>query len=70
MPSAPGSVTIAELLARYQVILLDAYGVLVNGTSALPGAADLLAAITAHDRRQGVRVDLLPRARRTLIDAG
>ena len=35
-------VTIDELIARYDVLLLDAYGVLVHSTGALPGAAALI----------------------------
>jgi len=34
--------TIEELIPRYPVLLLDAYGVLVNDSSALPGAAGLI----------------------------
>jgi HAD superfamily hydrolase (TIGR01459 family) len=49
--TAPRPITIGELMARYQVILLDAYGVLVDNAGALPGAADMLAAITAQGRR-------------------
>jgi HAD superfamily hydrolase (TIGR01450 family) len=36
-----------ELLARYQVFLLDAYGVLVTADDALPGAAEFLARLRA-----------------------
>jgi HAD superfamily hydrolase (TIGR01450 family) len=49
--TAPRPITIDELMVRYQVILLDAYGVLVDNAGALPGAAALLAAITARGRR-------------------
>jgi HAD superfamily hydrolase (TIGR01450 family) len=38
----PSKITIEELIARYPVLLLDAYGVLVNSTGALPGAAGLI----------------------------
>lgn len=41
MPAVP-RIQIDELIARYAVILLDAYGVLVNSEGALPGAAALL----------------------------
>lgn len=34
-------ITIASLIDRYDVLLLDAYGVLVNSSGALPGAAEL-----------------------------
>ncbi len=40
--SAPNPITIQELRARYKVLLLDAYGVLVNDGGALPGAAGLI----------------------------
>lgn len=35
----PHDITIEDLIVRYAVLLLDAYGVLVNSSSALPGAA-------------------------------
>jgi HAD superfamily hydrolase (TIGR01450 family) len=35
-------ITIEELIARYPVLLLDAYGVLVNSSGALPDAAGLI----------------------------
>jgi HAD superfamily hydrolase (TIGR01459 family) len=38
----PPSVTVDELLARYDLFLLDAYGVLVSSAGPLPGAADFL----------------------------
>jgi len=38
-------VTIDELIDRYDALLLDAYGVLVNGDGALPGAAELVATL-------------------------
>ena len=36
------NITIEELIARYPVLLLDAYGVLVNSSGALPDAAGLI----------------------------
>ncbi|MCX7109586.1 MAG: HAD-IA family hydrolase [Proteobacteria bacterium] len=36
------AVTTDELIARYDALLLDAYGVLVNKEGALPGAAELI----------------------------
>ncbi len=36
------NITIEELIARYAVLLLDAYGVLVNDSGALAGAAELI----------------------------
>src|SRR6476620_9294176 len=44
----PRPATISELLASYDGVLLDAYGVLVDGRGALPGAAAL---ITELNRR-------------------
>lgn len=41
---------LAELLARYDGFLLDAYGVLVDKERALPGAADFLARLDAVGR--------------------
>jgi HAD superfamily hydrolase (TIGR01450 family) len=41
MPVVP-SITVDELLARYDLFLLDAYGVLVSASGALSGAADLV----------------------------
>ena len=35
-------ITVEELIASYPVLLLDAYGVLVNSSGALPGAAGLI----------------------------
>lgn len=40
---APRPVTIAELLASHDGVLLDAYGVLIDAAGALPGAGDLIA---------------------------
>jgi HAD superfamily hydrolase (TIGR01450 family) len=37
------TIAIDALLARYDAILFDAYGVLVHGSGAMPGAAELLA---------------------------
>lgn len=44
----PHPTTVTELLATYDGLLLDAYGVLVDAVTALPGAAALLAEL---DRR-------------------
>ena len=43
-------VKLADILDRYDALLLDAFGVLVDGTSALPGAAELVAEL----RRRGM----------------
>ncbi|HEX4421459.1 MAG TPA: HAD-IA family hydrolase [Kofleriaceae bacterium] len=42
----PIPVTIAELLERYDGVLLDAYGVLVDARGLLPGAAALIGELT------------------------
>jgi HAD superfamily hydrolase (TIGR01450 family) len=47
---APTPITIAALLERYDGVLLDAYGVLVDEGGILPGAAELLAELA----RRGV----------------
>lgn len=39
---APAPTTVDDLLGRYDFFLLDAYGVLVSGTGALPGASAFL----------------------------
>ena len=39
----PQEITIDALIERYQVLLLDAYGVLVHSFGALPGAVELIA---------------------------
>jgi HAD superfamily hydrolase (TIGR01459 family) len=43
--------TIDAVLDRYEVILFDAYGVLVHGAGPLPGAADLIARLNRDGRR-------------------
>jgi HAD superfamily hydrolase (TIGR01450 family) len=43
--------TIDAVLERYEVILFDAYGVLVHGAGPLPGAADLIARLNQAGRR-------------------
>lgn len=42
--------TIAELLDRYEVLLLDAYGVLVNLDGALPGACAFIAELNRRGK--------------------
>jgi ribonucleotide monophosphatase NagD (HAD superfamily) len=48
-PAAIPEIVLGDLLPRYDALLLDAYGVLVDATGALPGAAALLAEL----RRRG-----------------
>jgi len=43
MKQRPSIATIEELIRRYSVLLLDSYGVLVDHSEVLPGAADLVA---------------------------
>jgi len=47
-PAAPEPIAIRDLLDRYAGVLLDAFGVLVDGRGVLPGAAALIAEL---DRR-------------------
>jgi HAD superfamily hydrolase (TIGR01459 family) len=49
--TAVPEITVDELLARYEALLLDAYGVLVNSAGALPGAPELIARLNAGGRR-------------------
>ena len=41
----PQKITIQDLIERYEVLLLDAYGVLVHSSGPLAGAADLIATL-------------------------
>ncbi|CAN5922980.1 HAD-IIA family hydrolase [soil metagenome] len=43
LPVDPRPITVEELLATHDALLLDAYGVLVDGAGALPEAAPLIA---------------------------
>ncbi len=43
-------ISIDAVLDRYDTVLFDAYGVLVHGSGAMPGAADVLARLTAAGR--------------------
>jgi len=45
------TIAVDALLARYDAILFDAYGVLVHGNGAMPGAAELLARLNREDKR-------------------
>jgi HAD superfamily hydrolase (TIGR01459 family) len=46
----PTDVTVNSLIERYDALLLDAYGVLVDGQGAIPGAAELLTRLNRQDR--------------------
>ncbi len=43
--------TLQELLERYEVLLLDAFGTLIDGEAAIPGTPEALRAITGAGRR-------------------
>ncbi|MGH7819565.1 MAG: haloacid dehalogenase, partial [Candidatus Binatia bacterium] len=44
-PAISSPITVAELLERYDVFLLDGHGVLINSAGPLPGAASFLRGI-------------------------
>ncbi len=48
---SPRAVTVTALIERYEAIFLDAYGVLVHGSGAIPGAARLVEELAASGRR-------------------
>jgi len=48
--SGPPRITAPELLERYEVLLLDAYGVLITHDEPLPGAAELIARLNRERR--------------------
>lgn len=48
--TAPAPITIEALLARYDALLFDAYGVLVSQSGALPGAAALISRLNEEQR--------------------
>lgn len=48
---SPEPTTAGALIDRFEAVLLDAYGVLVDGEGALPHAAAFVDALTARDRR-------------------
>jgi HAD superfamily hydrolase (TIGR01450 family) len=43
-------ISIDDLLGRYEAVLFDAYGVLVHGSGALPGARELLGRLNSERR--------------------
>ncbi len=51
MSAGVPATTLDELCARYDVFLLDAYGVLVSSSGALPGAAAFLARLRHEGKR-------------------
>ncbi len=44
----PREITIEELMEHYSVLLLDSFGVLVDGSGPLPGAAELVAELNSR----------------------
>lgn len=50
MTGAPPHIALSELLDRYRVLLLDAYGVLITHDEPLPGAAGLIARLNRERR--------------------
>ena len=47
MRTSPPEISVEELLGRYDVFFIDAYGVLVSSGGALPGAASFLRRLAA-----------------------
>jgi HAD superfamily hydrolase (TIGR01450 family) len=43
-------ITVDKLMAKYPVLLLDAYGVLVHATGALPGAVQFIDTLNRHQK--------------------
>jgi HAD superfamily hydrolase (TIGR01459 family) len=64
-PSAPAPVAITALLDRYDGILLDAYGVLVDARGPLPGAAALFAELARRDKPFAIVTNDASRSRAT-----
>jgi len=48
------TITVDGLLARYRVLLLDAYGVLVTATGVLPGAVELIERLNREGRELSI----------------
>jgi len=48
--TVPQAISVEELIERYPVLLLDAFGVLVNSTGSLPGAADFIEELNRIDK--------------------
>ncbi len=64
---APRAVTIAELLASYDGLLLDAYGVLVDAAGALPGATELIDTLVRRGTRFAVVTNDASRSQATYV---
>lgn len=50
-PEKIPEIAVAELIDRYSVFLLDAYGVIMRGSAALPGAPELIAELDRRGKR-------------------
>ncbi len=50
-PEKIPEIAVAELVDRYSVFLLDAYGVITRGSAALPGAPELIAELDRRGKR-------------------
>ena len=50
-PEKTPEIEVAELIDRYSVFLLDAYGVIMRGSAALPGAPELIAELDRRGKR-------------------
>ncbi len=61
----PVSVTMRELLDRYDGVLIDAYGVLVDARTALPGAAELIGELARRDKPYAIVTNDASRAQAT-----
>lgn len=48
MTSSIPTTSVAELIDRYDAVLLDAYGVLIDGQGALNGAPKMIEALNAR----------------------
>jgi HAD superfamily hydrolase (TIGR01459 family) len=61
----PEQITMRELLDRYDGVLLDAFGVLIDGSGALPGAAALLGELTRRGTPYAIVSNDASRSRQT-----
>lgn len=63
--TAPAPTTITTLLDRYDGVLLDAFGVLIDGSGALPGAAALIAELVRRGTPYAIVSNDASRSRET-----
>jgi len=64
-PGAVRTLEAAALIERFEVLLLDAYGVLVHHDGALPGAPALIAELNARGKRYFILTNDASRSART-----